>query len=105
MAAMVMERRTVNGAATFSGMQKASRGTATKASPKPNAERISVARKRIKTTSKAMTLMAYSATSEIYQRRGGASAGRNSEPESYFLTGYTAGDGRRRRAVVYTLAP
>jgi len=57
MAAMVMDRRTVSGAATLMGTQKARSGTATSASPKPKAERIRVARNRIKTTSTDVMLM------------------------------------------------
>src|SRR5262245_49291723 len=43
--ATVMETRTASGAATSTGMSRASRGTAMSASPNPKAERISVATK------------------------------------------------------------
>ncbi len=49
-AAMVMEMRTVSGAATFTGMKKARSGTAMRASPKPNVDRIRVARKMMART-------------------------------------------------------
>jgi hypothetical protein len=45
--AMVIDTSTTSGAATLSGMKKASSGTATSASPKPNADRISVAINKI----------------------------------------------------------
>lgn len=43
MAAIVMERSTDKGTAILMGMSKASKGTAIKDSPKPNAERITEA--------------------------------------------------------------
>jgi hypothetical protein len=43
MLATVIDRSTPSGAATLTGMQKASSGTAINASPKPKAERIRVA--------------------------------------------------------------
>src|SRR6185437_2346902 len=49
-AAMVMESNTASGAAILSGMQSASKGTATSASPNPKAERNNVARKTITST-------------------------------------------------------
>jgi hypothetical protein len=42
--ATVTETRTASGAATSTGMMRASRGTATRASPNPNADRITVAK-------------------------------------------------------------
>jgi hypothetical protein len=48
--ATVTETRTANGAATSTGMISASRGTATSASPNPNADRIRVARKSTAST-------------------------------------------------------
>ena len=42
-AATVIETRTASGAAPLTGIRKASRGTATSASPNPKTERISVA--------------------------------------------------------------
>jgi hypothetical protein len=41
----VIESRTAKGTATSTGMSRASSGTATRASPKPKAERINVATK------------------------------------------------------------
>ena len=43
MPAMVMDTSTASGAATGSGSQNASKGTAINASPKPKADRITVA--------------------------------------------------------------
>src|ERR1700710_1125855 len=48
--ATVMEARTATGAATSTGMMRASRGTATRASPNPNADRKNVATKKIVAT-------------------------------------------------------
>jgi hypothetical protein len=57
MAAMVMETSTASGAATRTGMQNASKGTAIRASPKPNAERMSVAAKMMRMTKKLTAWM------------------------------------------------
>src|ERR1041385_2797267 len=46
MKATVIETRTATGAATSTGIRRASSGTATNASPKPKAERMRVARNR-----------------------------------------------------------
>ena len=51
MPAIVIDNSTASGAATCNERQNASSGTATSASPKPNAERISVAIKTISRTS------------------------------------------------------
>src|SRR5579875_2170407 len=50
MAAMVMDSKTARGAAVCSGIRSASRGTATRASPNPKAERITVAMKMTSST-------------------------------------------------------
>jgi hypothetical protein len=57
---MVIDTSTASGAAWFSGMQKARSGTATRASPKPNAERISVAINRMDKTKIVMISIAVS---------------------------------------------
>jgi hypothetical protein len=57
---MVIDTSTANGVATSSGMKKASSGTATSASPKPNAERISVAANRMIRTSSVVDPIAVS---------------------------------------------
>lgn len=69
MAATVMETSTARGAATFSGMQKASRGTASSASPKPKAERMSVAMKMTDTTWSVVTSIGISGKSFSHDRR------------------------------------
>ena len=48
--ATVIETRMASGTATSTGMSRASSGTATRASPNPNADRISVARKTTAST-------------------------------------------------------
>src|SRR4029077_14863334 len=53
--ATVIDTSTASGAATSSGMQKASSGTATRASPKPNVDRISVATNTTSKTSPVVT--------------------------------------------------
>jgi hypothetical protein len=62
---MVIDTSTASGAATLNGMMKASSGTATRASPKPNAERISVAIKTMNKTSRVVMSIAYSWASRI----------------------------------------
>src|ERR1700761_1274655 len=61
--ATVMEARTATGAATSTGITIVSRGTATNASPKPKAERTTVARKRIAATSMLMRISCQRGTS------------------------------------------
>ena len=76
---MAMDSKTANGAATRSGMQSASSGTAISASPKPNAERIRVARKTIARTNKREAWMDVSPGAKIapklclFEDRNGAS--------------------------------
>jgi hypothetical protein len=54
----------MSGAAAFKGMKKASNGTAMRPSPKPKAERISVAMKTIAKTSRVVTSIATSAAEQ-----------------------------------------
>ena len=65
MAATVMDTSTASGEAWFSGMQKVSRGTATRASPKPNADRINVAINRMDKTRTVVRSIAISGESGI----------------------------------------
>lgn len=53
--AIVIDTSTASGAATFSGIKSASNGTATSASPNPNADRIKVAMKTTARTCKVVT--------------------------------------------------
>lgn len=63
-AAIVMESNTASGAATFSGMHNASRGTANIASPNPKVERMSVAAPTTSRTYRTMMSMMISGSRE-----------------------------------------
>jgi hypothetical protein len=69
MLAIVIDTSTASGAATLSGRQNASKGTATNASPKPNAERINAAINRMSRTCKVVASIAISDTSRINHER------------------------------------
>jgi len=63
MAATVIDMRTASGAATSSGIERASKGTAINPSPKPKAERMRVA---MKTTIRTCRVVASIAVSRRY---------------------------------------
>jgi hypothetical protein len=65
MVAMVIDTSTTSGAATPSGIQKASSGTATRPSPKPNADRISVAINTMTKTYRVLTSIVLSSDRAI----------------------------------------
>jgi hypothetical protein len=65
MPAIVIDTSTASGAATFSGMQKARSGTATRASPKPKADRISVAINTTNKTPRVVTSIVISEKSRL----------------------------------------